>query len=277
MTQLESSIQKSIELLESVDGLAGESRVSVDRVKEIVETVKSIVFPGFFGASSDLRTKLELLHFLLRGQIKLAINDEENNYERSEDLCCSFIEGLAEIKRLLYTDVQAIQDNDPAVKNLSEVISCYPVVQAMLHYRTAHALLVLGVPVIPRIMTELAHSRTGIDIHPGARIGEYFAIDHGTGVVIGETCIIGDHVTLYQGVTLGAKNFSYDLEGRPVNKPRHPIVEDHVTIYSNSSVLGRVTIGHHSVIGGNLWLTHDVPPCSKVLQGREQKAETAAI
>ena len=124
----------------------------------------------------------------------------------------------------------------------------------------------LGVPVIPRIITEIAHSNTGIDIHPGAQIGEYFSIDHGTGVVIGQTAIIGNHVRLYQGVTLGAKNFTLDEEGLPIDVPRHPILEDWVTVYSNASILGRITIGEGSVIGGNIWLTHSVPPNSKVLQ-----------
>ena len=132
----------------------------------------------------------------------------------------------------------------------------------------AHELLKLSVPVIPRIITEMSHSDTGIDIHPGAQIGEYFSIDHGTGVVIGQTAIIGNHVRIYQGVTLGAKNFTLDKEGLPLDIPRHPIIEDHVTIYSNASILGRITIGHDSVIGGNIWLTHSVPPNSKVLQTR---------
>jgi serine O-acetyltransferase len=126
----------------------------------------------------------------------------------------------------------------------------------------------MGVPVIPRIITEQAHSATGIDIHPGAQIGEYFSIDHGTGVVIGETCIIGNHVTLYQGVTLGAKNFKINHDGKPQNTPRHPIIEDFVTIYSNSTVLGRVTIGHHTVIGGNIWVTQSLSPYSVLIQGK---------
>ena len=121
-------------------------------------------------------------------------------------------------------------------------------------------------PVLPRIITEMAHSKTGIDIHPGAQIGEYFSIDHGTGVVIGETCIIGNHVTLYQGVTLGAKKFTYNENGTPVNTPRHPIIEDNVTIYSNSSILGRITIGHDTIVGGNIWLTESVRPYSKIVQ-----------
>ena len=140
----------------------------------------------------------------------------------------------------------------------------------MIHYRMAHCLLKLGVPILPRIITELAHSLTGIDIHPGAQIGEYFSIDHGTGVVIGETAIIGNHVQLYQGVTLGAKSFKFDENGNPINIPRHPIIEDNVVIYSNTSVLGRITIGHDSIIGGNVWLTLDLPPHSKFFQNREK-------
>ena len=137
----------------------------------------------------------------------------------------------------------------------------------MLHQRFAHLLFSMNIPYLPRIISEMAHSQTGIDIHPGAKIGEYFAIDHGTGVVIGETCVIGDFVTIYQGVTLGAKSFQYDEEGVPLNVPRHPVIEDNVTIYSNASVLGRITIGHDSIIGGNVWLTESVPPNSRIIQG----------
>ena len=142
----------------------------------------------------------------------------------------------------------------------------------MLYYRTAHVLQGLGVEIVPRMLTEYAHNVTGIDIHPGAQIGECFAIDHGTGVVIGETAVIGNNVTLYQGVTLGARSFRYDENGRPMNVPRHPILEDGVTVYSNTSILGRVTIGAESVIGGNVWLTHSVPPHSFIVQGRAQES-----
>ena len=185
-----------------------------------------------------------------------------------EEVADAFTEAIPELKRLLETDVAAIEANDPAASDLKEVVFCYPAVKAILHYRAAHILLGLNVPVLPRMLTEHAHSVTGIDIHPGARIGEYFAIDHGTGTVIGETAVIGNHVTLYQGVTLGAKNFVYDETGRPRNIPRHPIIEDNVTVYSNASLLGRITIGEGSIIGGNVWLTHSVPPRSRILQGR---------
>ena len=181
-----------------------------------------------------------------------------------------FWQQLPELKRLLHTDVEAVLHNDPAVSDRGEVILSYPLTYAMTHFRAAHVLYQLGVPRIPRMLTELAHSRTGIDIHPAAQIGEYFCIDHGTGVVIGETAIVGSHVVLYQGVTLGAKNFEYDAEGRPMDVPRHPILEDHVTVYSNTSILGRVRIGHDTVIGGNIWLTQDVPANSIVLQSTPQ-------
>jgi len=183
----------------------------------------------------------------------------------------SFRERIPLLAELLSQDVEAIKGNDPAASDIQEVVYCYPAVTAMVHYRVAHELDNLGVKIIPRILTEYAHSETGIDIHPEARIGHHFAIDHGTGVVIGQTAVIGNHVTLYQGVTLGAKNFKYDESGRPRNIPRHPVIGDNVTVYSNASLLGRITIGEGSVIGGNVWLTHSVPPYSRILQGRTQE------
>jgi serine O-acetyltransferase len=258
---------------------------SVESLKKIVELVKAIVFPGFFDkrqADDNIRSyyigvNMEMLFSLLNGQIGRGLlfeteKSEDDVKEEAQNMSLSFIDRLPEIKRLLYTDVEAMFNNDPAVRNYGEVIFCYPVVQAMVHYRVAHELLKMNIPVIPRIITELAHSATGIDIHPGAQIGEYFSIDHGTGVVIGETCIIGNHVTLYQGVTLGAKNFFLDSHGHPMNIPRHPIIEDNVTIYSNSTILGRITVGHDSIIGGNVWLTYSVPPESHILQSKAVSA-----
>ena len=258
---------------------------SVEQVKEIVRLVKTIIFPDYFNkrqSDESIRSyyigvHMEELLTLLTKQIAHglqfcddceAIMTKAQVYAEAERLATEFINALPEIKRLLYTDVQAMFDNDPAAPNYGEVIFCYPVINTMTHYRIAHKLHELKVPVIPRIITEQAHSKTGIDIHPGAQIGEYFAIDHGTGVVIGETCIIGDHVTLYQGVTLGAKSFKYDENGNMLNIPRHPIIEDFVTVYSNASILGRITIGHHSIIGGNIWVTNDVSPYSRVQQSK---------
>jgi serine O-acetyltransferase len=256
---------------------------SVDQVKQIVTLVKHIIFPDYMGKrqpdeairSYYIGVHMEELQRLLIKQIAHGlqfcedcdcIKTKDDVYREAGRLTLKFIDALPEIKRLLYTDVQAMFDNDPAAPNYGEVIFCYPVVNTMTHYRIAHKLHELKVPVIPRIITEQAHSKTGIDIHPGAEIGEYFAIDHGTGVVIGETCIIGNHVTLYQGVTLGAKSFKYDENGNMLNIPRHPTIEDHVTVYSNASILGRITIGHHSVIGGNIWVTNDIPPYSRIQQ-----------
>ncbi len=258
---------------------------SVVQVKQIVALVKSIIFPDYFNKRQPDETirsyyiggHMEELYGLLVKQIAHGlqfcedceeITTKEKVYQEAARLATEFIDELPEIKRLLYTDVQAMFDNDPAAPNYGEVIFCYPVVNTMIHYRIAHKLHLMRVPVIPRIITEQAHSKTGIDIHPGATIGEYFAIDHGTGVVIGETSIIGNHVTLYQGVTLGAKSFKYDENGNMLNVPRHPIIEDNVTVYSNASILGRITIGHDSVIGGNIWVTHDVPPYSRIQQSK---------
>ena len=229
---------------------------TVGHLKVLMERVKDAVFPEYSDTPENyalqcIRTEVE------------AVTDAAT--------ASAFLEKVPGIRALLATDVEAIAHNDPAVKSLQEIVYCYPAVTAMLYYRTAHELHLLGVPIIPRMLTEYAHSQTGIDIHPGAVIGDHFAIDHGTGIVIGETTIIGSHVTLYQGVTLGARNFSYDQAGNPLNLPRHPILEDGVTVYSNASILGRVTIGRDSVIGGNVWLTRSVPAHSRILQGKPQE------
>ena len=211
---------------------------TVGHLKELMERVKDAVFPEYSDTPENyalrcIQTELE------------AVTDEAT--------AAAFMEKLPRIRELLGTDVEAIAHNDPAVKSTQEIVYCYPAVTAMLYYRTAHELHLLGVPVIPRMLTEYAHSHTGIDIHPGAVIGDHFAIDHGTGTVIGETSII-----------------SYDKDGNPINLPRHPILEDGVTVYSNASILGRVTIGKDSVIGGNVWLTRSVPEKSRILQGKTQ-------
>ncbi|MCC8174383.1 MAG: serine acetyltransferase [Odoribacter sp.] len=249
---------------------------NIENLKEIVRLVKAVAFPGFFH-NSDICPELKEYHIgiyleqlftLLCEEIQKGLDFfcEEEIKENPSELAMAFIKCLPEIKRLLSTDVKAVFDGDPAATNYGEVIFCYPAIQAMTNYRVAHELLKLEIPVLPRIITEMAHSTTGIDIHPGAQIGEYFSIDHGTGVVIGETCIIGKHVRLYQGVTLGAKSFVLDEKGKPINLPRHPILEDNVIVYSNSTILGRITIGHDSIIGGNVWQTNSVPPNSRILQ-----------
>lgn len=235
---------------------------SVSQLKRLMELVGYVIFPDYSDVPSWTNGN-EAIHAVLADQLSTitTITDPDK-------MADDFVQALPEIARLLHTDALAVMHNDPAVKSMQEVILCYPVVKVMIHYRTAHQLHLQGVPIIPRVITEMAHSATGIDIHPAAQIGEHFCIDHGTGVVIGATSVIGNHVMLYQGVTLGAKNFSYDANGVPIDMPRHPILEDYVTVYSNTSILGRVRIGHHTIVGGNVWLTHDVPPHSRVLQSR---------
>lgn len=255
---------------------------SLQNVKEIISSLWKLIFPELFFDRTSIVSKLdyrigittERLFELLQDEIAIGLSCRGKNYTFGNDnlleayqLSVKIIGFLPELKRKLYTDIHAIMRKDPAAGNEVEIILCYPSVKAMLHQRFAHFLFSMNIPYLPRIISEMAHSQTGIDIHPGANIGEYFAIDHGTGVVIGETCIIGENVTIYQGVTLGAKSFQYDNAGVPLNVPRHPIIGDNVTIYSNASVLGRITIGHDSIIGGNVWVTDDVAPYSKIIQG----------
>ena len=235
---------------------------SVSQLKRLMELVGYVIFPDYSDVPSWTNGN-EAIHAVLADQLSTITTITE-----PDKMADDFVQALPEIARLLHTDALAVMHNDPAVKSMQEVILCYPVVKVMVHYRTAHQLHLQGVPIIPRVITEMAHSATGIDIHPAEQIGEHFCIDHGTGVVIGATSVIGNHVMLYQGVTLGAKNFSYDANGVPIDMPRHPILEDYVTVYSNTSILGRVRIGHHTIVGGNVWLTHDVPPHSRVLQSR---------
>ena len=287
-TDILNQIQKNVERLSASDlpeykyiPLHQKPSPSVHSLQEIMRLLRKVIFPGFFGSEQEAQfdsiqyytgVYLEQIYDLLQEQIYNGLCFEVDrccdSKDRSSEIAISFINQIPHIKYLLSTDIKAILDGDPAAKSISEIIFCYPAVRAILHQRVAHELLKLGVPVLPRIITEMAHSDTGIDIHPGAQIGEYFSIDHGTGIVVGQTAIIGNHVRLYQGVTLGAKNFTLDDEGLPLDIPRHPILEDYVTVYSNASILGRITIGEGSVIGGNIWLTHSVPPNSKVLQSR---------
>ncbi|MBU2261084.1 MAG: serine acetyltransferase [Proteobacteria bacterium] len=257
---------------------------------ELVESLRSVPFPGYFGFSElkaeSLRfhvgSTLDHIRRDLQEQIKrgLCFSCEEGPGclpfcdEKAREMTGEFLRRLPKVKRLLALDVRASYDGDPAAATPDEVIFCYPGLAAITNYRLAHELHMLGVPIIPRMITETAHSATGIDIHPGAVIGENFFIDHGTGVVIGETCIIGSRVRLYQGVTLGAKSFQLDEKGNPIRGvDRHPIVEDDVTIYSGATILGRVTIGRGSVIGGNVWLVHSVPPESRITQAQTRQED----
>lgn len=258
-------------------------------LKEIIEISRSILFPGYYGNPSvDTHTlkyhigvNVERLFILLTEQIMagMAFGEDISNgtstvneqhkqvKEKAEAKAAAFVRMLPELRKTLATDVVAAYNGDPAAKNYGEIISCYPVIKVLTNHRIAHELLKLEVPLIPRILSEMAHSETGIDIHPGAQIGKYFTIDHGTGVVIGETCIIGNNVKLYQGVTLGAKSFPLDEDGNPIKGiARHPILEDNVIVYSNATILGRIRIGKGAIIGGNIWVTEDVKPGEKIMQ-----------
>ncbi len=273
--------------MQLVDAVEAEDRMclrtnmpipSIHQINELIEQIKCVLFPDFFLAKahrihsrkSQVDNSVEKIFNILRQEIAASMvfctDCEALDSDKADEIARQFIFQLPKIKHLLLTDIEAVTMRDPAVDNYGEVILSYPGIQVMIHHRTAHELYKLGVPVLPRIIMEVAHSQTGIDIHPAAEIGEYFAIDHGTGIVVGKTTIIGSHCMLYQGVTLGAKNFTFNEKGLPIDDPRHPILEDNVTVYSNSSILGRITIGHHTVIGGNVWIDTDVPPYSVITQ-----------
>ena len=258
---------------------------SREAIVKIVNGLRAALFPTHYGAP-DLTAEsvdyyvgntLESTLRLLAEQIRRALRFAPENHPLSDtelgthafDLAREFGTQLADIRALLVSDIHAAFVGDPAAQHITEILLCYPGVWAMTHHRLAHALHNLGVPLLARFINEIAHSATGIDIHPGATIGPSFFIDHGTGVVIGETAVIGQHVRVYQAVTLGAKSFPAATDGALVKgNARHPIVEDDVVIYAGATILGRVTIGRGSVIGGNVWLTHSVPPGSSVSQGK---------
>lgn len=265
----------------------GDPLPSGEVLKEIIQLCRAILFPGYFGKPTvdsatihyTIGVNIERLFALLCEQIEAGLcftssccENKQIMSDRAAMMAADFIVRLPQIRYTLSTDVEAAYQGDPAAESFGEVISCYPVIKAVSNYRIAHELLLIGVPLIPRIITEMAHSETGIDIHPAAQIGHHFTIDHGTGVVIGATCIIGNHVKLYQGVTLGAKSFPLDDQGNPIKRiPRHPILEDHVIVYSNATILGRITIGKGATIGGNLWVTEDVPAGGRIVQRKNTK------
>jgi serine O-acetyltransferase len=267
----------------------GEPLPSIVNLQRIIDMVREILFPGYLGNTS-LRPHtihhymgvyvdelFDLLNLEILAGMCFECQDEQadkvkKHSAKAREIAVEFIQYLPEIRRKLVADVKATYLGDPAARNIGEVIFCYPAIRAITNYRMAHKLLELEVPLIPRFIAEMAHSETGIDIHPRAKIGESFTIDHGTGVVIGSTSIIGNNVKIYQGVTLGAKSFPLDDDGNPIKGiPRHPIVEDDVVIYSGATILGRITIGKGSVIGGNVWVTQDMPPYSKVIQSRAKE------
>jgi serine O-acetyltransferase len=266
---------------------------SVDELHQIITMMRSILFPGYFGGS-DWTLENQKYHMgavldavskklkdqVLRGYCFFCETQEEGCskcLEKAHDVVDNFLNAIPKIRHLLATDALAAYEGDPAARSASETIFCYPSIRALVNHRIAHELYRLGVPLIPRIISESAHMETGIDIHPGAQIDERFFMDHGTGIVVGETSIIGKNVRLYQGVTLGAKSFPLDEKGHPIKGvPRHPVVEDNVIIYSGATILGRITLGSGSTIGGNVWLTESVPSDSVVVLGEQCNIEIKA-
>jgi serine O-acetyltransferase len=271
----------------------GRELPSRDAMAQVLDGLRGVLFPMRLGPA-DLRQESEdfyvghtldtVLHALL-AQVRLELGyearldhpDESALEERAVQIVRDLSLSLPGIRALLDSDVTAAFEGDPAARSVDEVLLCYPGIQAMIHHRVAHRLYKLGVPLLARMVAELAHGQTGIDIHPGATIGAGFFIDHGTGVVIGETTVIGERVCVYQAVTLGARSFPTDDVGHPLKGlPRHPVVEDEVVIYAGATVLGRVTIGRGATIGGNVWVTHDVAPGANVTQARSRQDADAA-
>ncbi len=280
MSAIEKSIEQVVDLVlqdysngRDIDRMDQFTQPDKDVIIDVIEKLRRIVFPGYFrdknyrtyNAKHNLSMLVEDVMFNLSRQLALVLPEKT----RAEALCLDFLGQLPKIRELVQTDLQAAFDGDPAATGMGEIIFSYPGLFAITVYRLAHELYIRGVPMIPRIMTEYAHSVTGIDIHPGAAIGKYFFIDHGTGIVIGETTVIGDNVKIYQGVTLGGLSTrgGQSLRG----KRRHPTIEDNVTVYANASILGGETvIGQGCVIGASAFITRSVPPCTTVSQKMQE-------
>ena len=278
MEKLEKQIEKVVDdILEDyqvgrdIDKMEASRQPDKDTVIDILEKLRRIVFPGYFrektyriyNAKHNLSMLIEDVMYNLSKQISLVFQEDGRTEEEAKTICLAFLSSIPKVRAMVQTDLQAAYDGDPAATGMAEVIFSYPGLFAITVYRLAHELYRLGVPMIPRIMTEYAHGVTGIDIHPGATIGKYFFIDHGTGIVVGETTVIGDNVKIYQGVTLGGLSTrgGQSLRG----KRRHPTIEDNVTIYANASILGGDTvIGQGCVIGASAFITKSVPPCTTV-------------
>ncbi len=286
VTELAQVRQNWRELQQRSSETGGRELPSREALASILDSLRGVLFPMRLGPA-DLRQESEdfyvghtldsVLHALLEQvQLELHYAHRLQGISKSATLDAQAVQivrdfslSLSRIRALLDSDVLAAFDGDPAARSVDEVLLCYPGIQAMIHHRVAHQLHTLGVPLLARIVAELAHGQTGIDIHPGARIDAGLFIDHGTGVVIGETAVIGKRVRIYQAVTLGAKSFPTDVDGHPIKgQPRHPIVQDDVVIYAGATVLGRVTLGQGASIGGNVWVTHDVAPGAHITQAR---------
>ena len=248
------------------------------QIIDILKSLRALILPGIYERTPMGHMMLEtvaqskLKHIaidfceIIEGVLEQDCKEMPNGELDSDRITIGILEGMTKVREILQTDIVAAYEGDPAAKSLEEIIMSYPSLEAISVYRIAHLINSFGVPIIPRIMSEYAHKVTGIDIHPGATIGKSFFIDHGTGVVIGETCTIGDGVKLYQGVTLGAKSFPLDEHGNPIKGiKRHPDLQDNVVVYAGATILGgKTVIGHDSLIGGNVWLTRSVPPHSTV-------------
>ncbi len=268
------ALLRSYETEGGINHLDGSNLPSDESINRLANEVMHLLFPGFFEnqpiAQSDVpaitRSRLRAVHNRLREEVAKSFTFAgpsmcPDPIGRASDVADTVLACLPELRRIVQTDVQAAYAGDPATRHVEEIILAYPCVLVISIQRFAHELYRLGVPLLPRMLTEYAHERTGCDIHPGARIGAHFFIDHCTGVVIGETATIGDHVKIYQGVTLGAKSFEVDNAGNPVKGvKRHPDIGDHVTIYAHATILGGETrIGPHSIVGANVWLLENIP------------------
>ena len=288
MTPIEQQIEKVVYLIlgdyqlqRDIDRLELKRKPDKDAIIDIIEKLRRIVFPGYFreknyrvyNAKHNLSLLIEDVMFNLTRQIALVYQEsgelEESAQAHAQQVCLEFFRQIPKVRALVQTDLQAAYDGDPAATSMAEIIYAYPGLFAITVYRLAHELYILNVPMVPRIMTEHAHSITGIDIHPGATVGQYFFIDHGTGIVIGETAVIGDNVKIYQGVTLGALSTRGGQKLR--GKRRHPTISDNVTIYAGASILGGDTvIGENCTIGSNVFITSSVAPDTTVTNKNQE-------
>jgi serine O-acetyltransferase len=291
--EIKQALLASYERDGGINHLDGVNLPTQDSVQQLASDYMHLIFPGFFESSGVTRQQVPALvdQLLVRIEERLATEIEKSlrfanlpaPAKNAADLTATALNRLPALRQIIQTDVAAAYHGDPAARSIEEIILAYPCVLSISLQRFGHELYGLGVPLLPRMLTEYAHERTGTDLHPGATIGTHFFIDHGTGVVVGETAIIGNYVKLYQGVTLGAKSFETDSAGNPVKGvKRHPEIGDHVTIYAHATILGGDThIGEHSIIGSNVWLMKTIPPRSVayykgdqlVVRNREKREE----